>query len=123
MMSVLMCLHRVTSCMHFYSVYVLYLLHSLCVHEHHQRAVIALRLVKRREELPPLAWEDLGVLLALVPSVLLTCPELHEEHCSSKVDHSYLIRYFYKQRVEGSLLPISKPVMMTIPRTPRVSYQ
>ena len=55
------------------------------------QASIALHLVERREELPPLAWEDFWVLLTLVPSVLLTCPELHHVHCSSEVNHRYLI--------------------------------
>jgi hypothetical protein len=84
---------------------------------------MALRLVERREELPPLAWEDLGVLLTLVPCVLLTSPELHKEYCSSKVDHRYFISFLQEYVVKRSLLPISNPVMMTIPRTPRVSYQ
>jgi len=59
------------------------------------RASIALHLVERREELPSLAWEDLGILLTLVPSVLLTSPELHHVHCSSKVNHRYSVRLYH----------------------------
>lgn len=46
-------------------------------------------LVDRREKLPPLAREDLGVLLSLVSGKLLACPELHEEDCADKVDDRY----------------------------------
>ena len=73
------------------------------------QASIALNLVERREELPPLAWEDFWVLLTLVPSELLTCPELHHVHCSSKVNHRCLISSLSLERRRKELTSDIEP--------------
>ena len=81
-------------------------------------------LVERREEFPPLSREDLWILLPLVSGVLLASPELHKEYSSREIYHCYHISLFLdRANKKVSLLPRSKPVMITIPRTPRVSYQ
>jgi hypothetical protein len=79
-------------------------------------------LVERREKLPPLAGEHFGVLLPLISGELLSSPKLHEEYGSRQVDYGYMISFIKSTHI-SSLLPISKPVIMTIPKTPRVSYQ